>query len=473
VTTTGGVKCWGSNGSGQLGDGTNNSHTTTPVDVCATGATAPCTPENGNVLTGVASVGAGSNHTCAVTTTGGVKCWGSTGIGQLGDGTFGSHTTPVDVCATGATAPCSPANDNLLAGVSAVAAGFAHTCALTTTGGVKCWGYNALGQLGDGMGTDRSTPVDVCATGATAPCSPANDNLLTGVSAVAAGQVHTCALTTAGGVKCWGFNGSGPLGDGTNDSHSTPVDVVGLKAEPPPTPTATNTPVPPTDTATATATATDTPTATATATATDTPTNTPTETPTNTPTETPTNTPTETPTATETETPTRTATPTGTATDTPAPVTPTETATHTATATATATATETPTPTATEAETETATPTETPTSTPTYTATPTDTPTPTATPTNTPTDTPTPTATPTPTRTTTPTPTRTATPTVTPGTVVCADVTGNGVVNIFDVLAIALRLKSHDPRFDLDGNGRVTVFDVLVAVGQLGTRCTR
>ena len=79
----------------------------------------------------------------------------------------------------------------------------------------------------------------------------------------------------------------------------------------------------------------------------------------------------------------------------------------------------------------------------------------------------------TPTETRTPTPTGTATPTATPGEVVCADVTGNGMVNIFDILSIALRLGSDDPKFDLDGNGRVTVFDVLAAGSQFGQSCTR
>ena len=73
----------------------------------------------------------------------------------------------------------------------------------------------------------------------------------------------------------------------------------------------------------------------------------------------------------------------------------------------------------------------------------------------------------------TPTPTGTPLPTPTPAAAVCADVTGNGLVNIFDILAIALRLGSANAKYDLDGNGRVTVFDVLVAASQLGTHCTQ
>ncbi|MCP4695939.1 MAG: hypothetical protein GY862_03675, partial [Gammaproteobacteria bacterium] len=95
-------------------------------------------------------------------------------------------------------------------GVTAIAAGAYHTCALTTSGGVKCWGYNGYGQLGDDSTTDRTTPMDVVA-------------LSSGVAAIAAGDSHTCVLITDGGVKCWGYNSDGQLGDGTDMNHITPV----------------------------------------------------------------------------------------------------------------------------------------------------------------------------------------------------------------------------------------------------------
>ena len=188
LTTAGGVKCWGRNNNGQLGDGSTTPRTTA---VDATG-----------LATGIQAIAAGGGHTCALTTVGGVKCWGYNSNGRLGDGSTINRTTAVD--ATG-----------LATGLQAISLGSAHTCALTTAGGVKCWGLNTNGQLGDGSTTQRNTAVDV-------------SGLLTGVQAISLGGYHTCALTTAGGVQCWGYNYYGQLGDGSNTNRTTAVDATGL-----------------------------------------------------------------------------------------------------------------------------------------------------------------------------------------------------------------------------------------------------
>ncbi len=190
VTTSGGLKCWGSNDDGQLGDGTTTDRST-PVDVAG-------------LTSGVIAVSTGKFHSCALTTTGGLRCWGSNSRGQLGDSTFTSRSTPVDV--TG-----------LSSGVAAVSSGNDYTCAVTTAGGLKCWGRNSYGQLGDGTNIPRSSPVDV--TGLTSQ-----------VATVSSGNVHACAVTTTGGVKCWGRNSHGQLGDGTVTNRVMPVDVSGLTA---------------------------------------------------------------------------------------------------------------------------------------------------------------------------------------------------------------------------------------------------
>jgi alpha-tubulin suppressor-like RCC1 family protein len=237
VTTTGGVRCWGANGDGQLGDGTTTSRSI-PVDVSG-------------LTSGVVAVVTGDRHTCALTSAGGVKCWGYNFYGQLGDGTTTSRSTPVDVSGltdgmvsvasgryhvcgittaggalcwgrnyegelgdgtmTNATTPVTVAGLPG-GGATAVEPGGYHTCAVTTAGGVACWGYNLYGQLGDGTTTTRPTPAYV--TG-----------LTNGVAAITHGAAHVCALGTTGGVKCWGMNGNGELGDGTTTNRLTPVDV--------------------------------------------------------------------------------------------------------------------------------------------------------------------------------------------------------------------------------------------------------
>ncbi len=190
VTTAGGLKCWGSNNSGQLGNDTALANQPTPVDVLG-------------LTSGVASVSAGGSHTCAVTTAGGLKCWGSNGYGQLGNGSTGSQATPVDVL-------------DLASGVASVSAGGTHTCAVTTAGGLKCWGVNGVGQLGNGSTVSQATPGYV-------------QGLTSGVASVSAGENHTCAVTTAGSLKCWGYDYSGQLGnDLALTNKPTPVDVLGL-----------------------------------------------------------------------------------------------------------------------------------------------------------------------------------------------------------------------------------------------------
>jgi alpha-tubulin suppressor-like RCC1 family protein len=163
LLNTGAVKCWGYNGYGQLGDGTNTNRST-PVQVSG-------------LTSGVVSISAGQNHTCALLDTGAVKCWGYNGYGQLGDTTTTNRNVPTSV-------------STLSSGVQSISVGWEHSCAVLTSGAAKCWGRNNEGEVGDGTNTNRSTPVAVV-------------GLLSGVTSIEANQsLSTCALVVGSNVKC-------------------------------------------------------------------------------------------------------------------------------------------------------------------------------------------------------------------------------------------------------------------------------
>lgn len=189
VTTAGGAKCWGRGMFYGVGDGTL-SNRYRPVDV--TGLTS-----------GVESIDVGYLHACAVTTAGGVKCWGRNDNGELGDGTNTSSVVPVQVL--GLTSGVIAIRTSKVAGT---------TCALRTFGDVLCWGRNDFGQLGDGGNVDSWVPVAVAG--------------LMGVTQIAVGGAHACALLGDGTVQCWGHNVVGQLGDGSYVNRTVPVAVSGI-----------------------------------------------------------------------------------------------------------------------------------------------------------------------------------------------------------------------------------------------------
>lgn len=199
LTSSGTVKCWGSNSDNQLGGGTaigTDRYSDYPSKVVGLPAAA-------------VSLAAGSTHTCAVLEDHSLWCWGYNGYGQLGDQTRTQRSAPVKVKG--------------LSNVISVTAGVANTCAVVgatptaTSGAAKCWGNNENGVLGSGTTKSelRLTPTTV--TG-----------LSSDVVSLSMGMEHACAVTTAGTAKCWGVGINGELGNGTTKSSTVPVTVKNL-----------------------------------------------------------------------------------------------------------------------------------------------------------------------------------------------------------------------------------------------------
>ena len=243
LTPDGAAYCWGWNDDGQLG--------VTTSERCSKMKNSPCSakalPVSGGLL--FTTIAAGFQHTCALTLAGAPYCWGRNDVGQLGSGdSLARRSTPTAVVGG-------------IRLVSLSAGGF-HTCGLTAVGEAYCWGANSVGQLGRGDDTGRGvTPALVaggnrfkmlaagrahtcgvtqaqvilcwgsnadeqlgaetvarCADeGRTWRCSRTpvrvSDSLV--ATAVSAGAGHTCALTPSGHAYCWGANNKGQLGDGT------------------------------------------------------------------------------------------------------------------------------------------------------------------------------------------------------------------------------------------------------------------
>lgn len=180
------VLCWGYNNSGQLGDGTMSAH---------------AIPALVNGMNDVAEIAVGRTHACARQTSGMVWCWGGGSSGQLGNGTSTLFAvTPVLV--TGLT------------DATQVVAGHMHSCALSKSTGVSCWGANNLGQLGVGTADSSNVPIHVPD--------------LFEVTSLAGGSEHNCARHTDTKVSCWGANDVNQLGDGTTTNRKTPVTVAGF-----------------------------------------------------------------------------------------------------------------------------------------------------------------------------------------------------------------------------------------------------
>lgn len=178
---------WGWNGFGQLGDGTTDAHAV-PTKLAGFGDSPAVS------LPSIRKVAAGAYHTLALTTDGYVYSWGWNNLGQLGFPADRGSLTPVRVATSGRS----------------IAAGAYHSVQLQTNGDVISWGWNGVGQLGDG--TTAPSPPSTWAIVSLGP-----------ITAITAGWFDTFALTGDGSVFGWGWNHLGELGDGTTVDRPTPV----------------------------------------------------------------------------------------------------------------------------------------------------------------------------------------------------------------------------------------------------------
>lgn len=190
VSTGGALRCWGLNGSGQLGLGDTESRGDQPGEM---GSALPAVP-----LAGVGPVGGGEENTCVLQ--GGIRCFGGGGPmnGQKNSSTYGDEPGEI------ALLPPIPAPGGPY---KALAAGAHHACVTTFNGDLLCWGQNDVGQLGRGdtedIGDDVGDVFTITSVGF-------------GVADLALGYEHTCVASVIGEVRCWGGNGVGQLGLGSS-----------------------------------------------------------------------------------------------------------------------------------------------------------------------------------------------------------------------------------------------------------------
>jgi len=200
ITSTGRMFTWGWNVNGQLGDGTQINKNT-PIDITER--------LDLDLNESIIHASLGERHTAVITSTGRLLMWGSNEYGQLGDQSFTSRLTPIDISL----------NFNLEGDekIADVILGAIHSSAVTSTGRIFIWGNNYLGRLGDGATVNRSTPYDLSDL-----FNLQEDEVILGVSL---GASTSSVITSLGRIFTFGQNNTGQLGDGTTSNRNTPVEV--------------------------------------------------------------------------------------------------------------------------------------------------------------------------------------------------------------------------------------------------------
>jgi alpha-tubulin suppressor-like RCC1 family protein len=192
IGSDGNLYAWGENGNGQLGDGTTTNLASPEVITLAPGVTPT-------------AISAAPFHSLAIGSDGQLYAWGDNDQGELGDGTTTEHDSPEVITLAPGVTP------------TAIAAGYYDNLVIGSDGNLYAWGYNEIGQLGDGTTTERDSPEVITLAPGVTP---------TDISAV---YFHSMAIGSDGNLYAWGDNINGQLGDGTNTNRPSP-EVITLAA---------------------------------------------------------------------------------------------------------------------------------------------------------------------------------------------------------------------------------------------------
>lgn len=159
------------------------------------------------VLIEAVQIATGQSHSCALLSNNSVKCWGYNNVGQLGDGTTTNRNTPVTVMGLPDSA------------IKSLALGYDTSCVVTATDEAWCWGKNDYGQLGRGTSLSAGREVPAKAT-----------HIGAAVLSMSMGDHHACAVTVENGLRCWGRGASYRLGNNATGTQLTAIAVPGMES---------------------------------------------------------------------------------------------------------------------------------------------------------------------------------------------------------------------------------------------------
>lgn len=195
LTVSGEAYCWGDNAFGELGDGVGSAGSVAPQRVR-------------HEFAGLAAIYAGTNRTCVLTAAGTAYCWGANDSGELGTGSTGSCSASGGAWACSLT-PLEVSGGHRFRHLDLQGR---HTCGITMEGEAYCWGDNRLGTLGIGHNSEMKVGPLPVAGGLR-------------FASIATGGIHTCGITTSARLYCWGTNRYGNLGTGSTAESHLPAAV--------------------------------------------------------------------------------------------------------------------------------------------------------------------------------------------------------------------------------------------------------